>query len=156
MPDDLSIPNVLGCGKHKQIGRKPLAVPLSEVTRLAAQGMTMPMIAKAMGTSLSTIQRRNYRYEAFMEAYEKGQALGISGMTQALYVNGTQKNNVVAQIFWLKNNAGWVDKVEQHVSADLNINLVSFNEPKHAEIDVSPQKQDQTATNKRIDDKSTD
>ena len=37
---------------------------------------------------------------------------GIAKVANALFVMATEQSNVAAAIFWLKNMAGWRDKIE--------------------------------------------
>ena len=81
------------------------------VESLAAQGMVDFQIAQYFGVSRSTITRHKRDNAAFNAAIKSGVSKGIATITNALFVSG-KNGNLGAQIFYLKNRAGWSDKVE--------------------------------------------
>lgn len=48
----------------------------------------------------------------FSEVYSVKRGKGVISVRRALYQNATQKGNVKAQIFWLKNHGGMTDKMQ--------------------------------------------
>lgn len=48
----------------------------------------------------------------FSEVYAVKRGKGVISVRRALYQNATQKGNVKAQIFWLKNHGGMTDKMQ--------------------------------------------
>lgn len=103
--------------------KKPLN--LAEVEHLASIGLTDEQIAQSLGCSRSTITRRKKEDDAFDAALKAGRSAGIAAVTSALFNAATgEKPNTSAQIFYLKNRAGWRDKqeVESTLSGDITIN----------------------------------
>ena len=102
-------------------GRKTLEIDYAKVEQLAAQGLTERQIAESMGISRSTVQRRKASDEAFEAAIKAGASRGLEQVTNALWENATQKGNVAAAIFYLKNRGGWTDRaaVEAQHSGEL-------------------------------------
>ena len=87
---------------------------------LSAQGLTMEQIAACLGMGQTTLYEKQAEYVEFAEAIKEGRAKGIATITNALFVSG-KSGNLGAQIFYLKNRAGWADKVDvdQKISGQL-------------------------------------
>lgn len=98
-----------GKTKGKRSGKPRIEIDLGRVTELAAQGLTHEQIAAALGISRTTLQARKAESEQFAQAIEKGQALGIEAVSNALFENA-KAGNVTAQIFFLKARAKWKDR----------------------------------------------
>ena len=96
----------------KQRTKPRLDIDLERVTELASQGLTHEQIAAALGISRTTLQARKRECEQFARAIEKGQALGIEAVSNALFQNAVG-GNVTAQIFFLKARAKWKDRHEE-------------------------------------------
>jgi len=109
----------------KKSGRKRIKLDLDQVETLAARGLGTSQIARAMGVSWNTIDRNRKRSVDFEESIKRGKARGLAQVTNALFESATEKNSVVAQIFYLKNQdpSIWKDRVE-NVHATLNLNDV--------------------------------
>ena len=100
-------------------------INLAEVERLASIGLTEEQIAESLGISRSTITRRKRDDDAFDAALKAGRASGVAAVTNALFEAATgEKPNTSAQIFYLKNRAGWRDKqeVESTLNGDVTLN----------------------------------
>lgn len=95
----------------KRPGKPRLEIDLARVTELASRGLTHEQIAAALGISRSTLQARKAEGGQFALAIEKGQALGIEEVSNALFQNAIG-GNVTAQIFFLKARAKWKDRHE--------------------------------------------
>lgn len=107
----------------KKAGRKRIELDLDQVETLAARGLGTSQIARAMGVSWDTIDRNRKRSADFEGALKRGKAKGLAQVTNALFESATEKNSVVAQIFYLKNQDPkiWKDRVENvHATLDLN------------------------------------
>ena len=107
----------------KKGGRKRIKLDLEQVENLAARGLGTSQIARALGVSWNTIDRNRKRSEDFEESIKRGKARGLAQVTNALFESATEKNSVVAQIFYLKNQDPkiWKDRVENvHATLDLN------------------------------------
>ena len=103
--------------KAKKAGKPRIEIDLDRVTELAAQGLTNEQIAAALGISRTTLQARKRESELFAQAIEKGQALGIEAVSNALFENA-KAGNVTAQIFFLKARAKWKDRHDEGGEGD--------------------------------------
>lgn len=107
-------------------GRPPFEITdavLLQAESLAAQGMTQEQIAEALGIVRSTLQEKKKEYSDFSDAIKRGQAKGIATITNALFVSGTG-GNITAQIFYLKNRAGWRDKQDIEHFGDMKVTVL--------------------------------
>ena len=110
--------------KQGKVGRPKKEIhdqeTLNKIVEYGAQGLTIGQIAKCLGISRASLDRRRAEYEEIEEAIKKGEALGVSKIAQALMNNAIHENNVTAQIFYLKNRSeNWADKVENSYTLDL-------------------------------------
>ena len=98
-------------------GRKKIKLndeeSLRQIVELGAQGLTSGQIAKCLGVSWSTIDRRRKEFGEIEEAIKKGEALGVQQVSNALMRSAVEDKNVTAQIFYLKNRAPdqWADRL---------------------------------------------
>ena len=114
----------MSSSKINKPGRKKIKLndpeTLDKIVELGSQGLTSGQIAKCLGVSWSTIDRRRKEFGEIEEAIKKGEALGVSRVANALYESATIDKNVTAQIFYLKNRSeNWADKVDTNI----NINI---------------------------------
>lgn len=106
-------------------GRKKIKLndeeSLKKIVELGAQGLTSGQIAKCLGVSWSTIDRRRKEFDEIEEAIKKGEALGVQQVSNALMRSAVEDKNVTAQIFYLKNRAPdqWADRQEINYNLDL-------------------------------------
>ena len=110
--------------KPKKPGRKKIKLndkeTLNKIVELGSQGLTSGQIARCLGVSWSTIDRRRKEFEEIDEAIKKGEALGVSRVANALYESAIIDKNVTAQIFYLKNRSeNWSDRQEVNHNLDL-------------------------------------
>lgn len=89
---------------------------------LAAQGLTMEQIALVLGMGESTLYAKKAEYLEFLEAIKEGQAKGVAVITNKLFESG-KGGNLGAQIFYLKNRAGWKDKSELDIPGGFNVTI---------------------------------
>jgi len=93
---------------------------LDAIVELGSQGLTTGQIARCLGVSWSTLDRRRKEHEEIEDAIKKGEALGVSRVANALYESATIDKNVTAQIFYLKNRSeNWSDRQEVNHNLDL-------------------------------------
>ena len=80
---------------------------------LAKIGLSEEQIATSLGISASTVTRRKRDDEQFDRTLKAGKQAGIDAVTNALFQGPTGvKPSSSAQIFFLKNGAGWLDTTE--------------------------------------------
>jgi|TARA_R110000744_G_C19265801_1_gene551869 hypothetical protein len=89
---------------------------------LAAQGLTADQIASVLGMGESTLYEKQKQYPEFSEAIKKGRSKGIATITNTLF-NKAKSGDNTAMIFYLKNRAGWKDKVETEHTGEIGQNL---------------------------------
>jgi hypothetical protein len=80
---------------------------LQEVEEMAGRGLTVrPDALPALGISASTFYLRQAEFSEFSETIKKGQAIGLSKVTNKLFENAAVKGDNVAIIYYLNNRAG--------------------------------------------------
>lgn len=88
-------------------------IDYDKLYQLAEMGLSEAQIATSMGISESTIARRKRDDDRFDSTLKAGKQAGITEVTNSLFQSATgDKPNTSAQIFFLKNRAGWRDKTE--------------------------------------------
>tara|TARA_B100001059_G_C17707181_1_gene513449 strand:- start:648 stop:1064 length:417 start_codon:yes stop_codon:yes gene_type:complete len=101
-----------------------IVIDYEKLYDLAKIGLSEEQIAVSLGISVSTIGRRKREDERFSSTLKAGKQRGIDAVTNALFEGATgDKPNTSAQIFFLKNRAGWRDKteVDANVHADVTV-----------------------------------
>ena len=108
--------------KIKKTGRPEILINDEMIRRAeayAAQGLTMPQIASVLGMSQTTLYDKKSKFSEFSEAIKRGKDKGIDGDNTAM-------------IFYLKNQAGWQDRVEKETIIEhkhvLDLTRVSTND----------------------------
>jgi len=92
---------------------------LDEAYEAASRGLTQEQIAAHLGMSEATLYNKFKSNLEFLETIKRGQAYGIKQIANAMFesaING----NTTAQIFYMKNRAGWADKQELKVDAKVD------------------------------------
>jgi hypothetical protein len=86
---------------------------VSEVERMAGQGLTNRQIGQCLGISHQTFSVKQNQYSEFADAVKRGRAKGLDTITNALFTTA-RDGNVTAQIFYLKNRnyEEWNDRKE--------------------------------------------
>lgn len=110
---------------------KLINLDMKLIETLAGKGLTEKQIGQYCGYCQShwnTLRRKNPDINA---AIDRGRAKMIVKVADALIDNAIEEKNVTAQIFFLKAQAGWSDKVE--IKAEVNQN-VSFKEMSDTEL----------------------
>ena len=91
------------------MARPRIAIDVAEVERLASLGMTQAQIARALGISTDTLERRKQEREDVQQALARGRATGEAEVAEALKKQALE-GNVRAQIFYLRCRAGWRER----------------------------------------------
>ena len=120
--------------KTKKTGRPEILINDEMIRRAeayAAQGLTMPQIASVLGMSQTTLYDKKSKFSEFSEAIKRGKDKGIATITNALF-NKARDGDNTAMIFYLKNQAGWQDRVEKETIIEhkhvLDLTRVSTND----------------------------
>ena len=118
----------------KKIGRPKFVVTKDMCERAeayASQGLTSEQIALALGIGLSTLYDKQSEFKEFAEAIKRGKGRGIQRVTNKLYEKALEGDNT-AMIFYLKNRAGWQDKIEKETIIEqkqvIDLTRISNNE----------------------------
>lgn len=104
-------------------GRPPFEITakvLKKAEEFASQGMTQEQIAASLGMGTSTLYSKLNEYPEFQDAIKRGQALGIATVTNSLFKNANE-GKTTAQIFYLKNRAGWADRTDIGLDGGLQV-----------------------------------
>lgn len=104
-------------------GRPPLSLnpeEVQQVERLAAY-LNQEQIAGVLGIAPDTLRRIMRENESVSIAYKKGRASKVNLVAESLFKNATEKNNVLAQIFYLKARGGWVESQPEQERQTINI-----------------------------------
>jgi len=88
---------------------------ISKVEALAATGLTIEQICSVIGWNPNTLYKKKKAHNELSEALKRGQDRGVATITNALFQNAKQ-GNLGAQVFYLKNRAGWRDKFDQEIT----------------------------------------
>jgi len=114
---------VIHCSTEAGHLAKQKVIDYEKLYNLAKIGLSEEQIATSLGISVSTISRRKRDDEQFDRTLKAGKQAGIDAVTNALFEGATgEKPNTSAQIFFLKNRAGWRDR--QEVDANLTGSVV--------------------------------
>ena len=118
----------------KKLGRPEIKITeelCKKAEAYAAQGLTMPQIASVLGMSETTLYDKKGKFTEFSEAIKRGKDKGIATITNALFNKARQGDNT-SMIFYLKNQAGWQDRVEKETIIEqrhvLDLTRVSNND----------------------------
>lgn len=83
------------------------AAQLKQLKLLAGYGLTLNELAGFLGINPSTLDDLIKRDPNIKGAIEKGRSEAAGQVAQSLFNNAVRKNNVTAQIFWLKTRLRW-------------------------------------------------
>ena len=92
---------------------------VKQVETMAAY-LTHDQIAAVLGISDDTLRKIRRRREDVDMAIKKGKAFACERVAQSLIKNAVDKNNVLAQMFFLKCH-GWVEAAPVHEHQTINI-----------------------------------
>ena len=110
--------------KRARVTGKPLGRPQIPITpalckkveKLSAQGMSLPQIAAMVGMGTATAYEKQAFFPEFAEAIQRGKAAGVAKVTEALYAKAVDTKDTTSMLFFLKNRAGWSDKVDTQLT----------------------------------------
>jgi hypothetical protein len=108
------------------MARKPIPIDLAQVELLASQGHTQGEIARRVGVSVKTLERRKRDSVDFDAAIKRGQEAAHSTVSNALYQQA-KKGNVAAIIWYEKTRRGFRDAM--HLSAEWDLEYESAERP---------------------------
>ena len=118
----------------KKVGRPKFVVTkemCQKAEDYASQGLTSEQIALALGIGESTLYDKQNEFTEFGEAIKRGRGRGIQRVTNKLYEKALEGDNT-AMIFYLKNRAGWQDKIEKETIIEqkqvIDLTRISDNE----------------------------
>tara|TARA_R100001163_G_C5013062_1_gene158314 strand:- start:382 stop:870 length:489 start_codon:yes stop_codon:yes gene_type:complete len=118
----------------KKVGRPKFVVTkemCQKAEDYASQGLTSEQIALALGIGESTLYDKQNEFKEFGEAIKRGRGTGIQRVTNKLYEKALEGDNT-AMIFYLKNRAGWQDKIEKETVIEqrqiIDLTRISDNE----------------------------
>lgn len=103
----LSLHETVSGIKQVSVTQDSYQLNLNLVERLAANGLTDRQIAAFFGMSLVELRRKKQVSDALDNAIETGRSKGIAKVANSLFINATENNQIIAQIFFLKSRAGW-------------------------------------------------
>lgn len=108
---------------------KLINLDMKLIETLAGKGLTEKQIGQYCGYSSAThwakMRRENPDINA---AIDRGRAKMIVKVADALIDNAIEEKNVTAQIFFLKAQAGWSDKVEIKAEVNQNVSIKDMSE----------------------------
>lgn len=101
-------------GGHNKIEVTPEMI--AKVEQYAAVGLTNDQIAALLKMHRNTLLSHCKENLDLACAIERGRAVGIQNVATKLYVKAVEKNNLMAQMFYLKTRAGWSEKTSLEIS----------------------------------------
>ena len=123
----------------KGAGRKKLIIDFKKLDEIGGKGLSEAQIASVLGISWDTLSRRKKDSANFASALEKAKAKDILEVSNALFINATEKNNVQAQQFFLRNRSeNW--KADDVIEHKISLKDV-LNDAKGRIIDMKPTNQ---------------
>lgn len=123
----------------KGAGRKKLIIDYKKLDEIGGKGLSEAQIASVLGISWDTLSRRKKDSANFASALEKAKAKDILEVSNALFINATEKNNVQAQQFFLRNRSeNW--KADDVIEHKISLKDV-LNDAKGRIIDMKPTNQ---------------
>ena len=123
----------------KGAGRKKLVIDYKKLESMGGKGLNASEICAVLGISWDTLSRRKRDSAKFAEALKKAQAKDILEVSNALFINATEKNNVQAQQFFLRNRSeNW--KADDVIEHKISLKDV-LNDAKGRIIDMKPTNQ---------------
>jgi len=123
----------------KGAGRKKLIIDYGRLRSIGGKGLSEAQVASVLGISWHTLSRRKKDSANFAKALEEAKAKDILEVSNALFINATEKNNVQAQQFFLRNRSeNW--KADDVIEHKISLKDV-LNDAKGRIIDMKPTNQ---------------
>lgn len=113
---------------------KPTSETRAQVSALKSYGHTLPEIANFLGICDDTL---NFHYSRELSTAE---LVANAEVARALYRKATKKDDVAAQIFWLKTRARW-RTAEGEAIIDQNESLRKEVQELRAQLDAQNKKE---------------
>jgi len=101
--------------------RAKMKLDLKEIERLSSIGLSQRQVCDALGISQDTLTRRKQDDADIADALIRGKAKGIATVACSLFDQAVEGGSVQAASFYLKNRAGWKDKIEQENTGTVHI-----------------------------------
>lgn len=105
-----------------------IEIDLKRVESLAGRGLTKEKIAEALGISQATLYIKQREDPEFLQAITRGRAKAEAIVADKLWENATKRNNVTAQIFYLKSRCGWSEKSQVEVTNAEPVKIIIKND----------------------------
>lgn len=107
--------------KKRARGRPAVQPPdLKLVEELAARGLTLDQVARSLGLSLRTLQRKKRASSQLAQALEVGHAAAVAAMSDKLS-EMAMNGSLTAEIFWLRRRVSWRDSDAGGVGVNMNL-----------------------------------
>ena len=102
---------------------KKIAIDISRVEQLAAQGLSQAEICLVIGISEDTLSRRKADSAAIADAIKSGRAKAASEISDTLY-RMAKGGDLGAIVWYEKTRRGLTDKVQQEHSGGMTIKVI--------------------------------
>ncbi len=106
-------------------GGKKIQLDPAKVEQLAMRGLTIEQICLALGVAPNTLYARIKENASLDEAMQRGRARGVEAVANGLYTNAVRRNNVAAQMFFLKTRGGFNEPTRPTESDDMDATPIS-------------------------------
>lgn len=97
---------------HDRYGWIPNEEDYAKIERLAGQGLNREQISHVLGVSRATFSRKTAADEKIEAAIKDGRSKAIAMVSNRLFQDALEPRNLGAQVFYLKNQAGWRDRAD--------------------------------------------
>lgn len=103
---------------------------IDQAEKLGALGLNLTQIAHVIDVRPETLSRWQNKHPEFSQAIKSGADKANAKVISTLLKLGTDKENLGALIFWLKNRAAWKDQpiVDQSKHNHFTINIERADE----------------------------
>lgn len=106
---------------------------IDQVEKLGGLGLNFEEIANVLGINSGTFIRYRKKHPEFSQALKMGVDKANTKVISSLFNNATIKDNLGAQIFWLKNRKGWKDQIGPLVDQSNHYHVTIFRNPRAVE-----------------------